>query len=170
MISNPDCCWKNYYVYRDSDGTEQCKIIPWNVELSFGHNEVYDNNLIHTNGLFQSGNDVISHLHGLPGFREMHLRRLRTLLDEVVQLPGTPKDQLKYEARIDEIIAQIGDDAALDQATWGFHQLVYPQTPAEAAEDLKNVFFPRRRNFLDGRGDYLHHRLGIRLSISTLLT
>jgi hypothetical protein len=37
VTSNHDCCHKNYYFYRDSDGTGEWSILPWDVDLSFGH-------------------------------------------------------------------------------------------------------------------------------------
>ncbi|MFV2070055.1 MAG: CotH kinase family protein, partial [Pirellulales bacterium] len=152
VTANVDCCHKNYYVYRDTEGTGQWQILPWDLDLSFGHNwngseGYFDDDLVATAGFFQ-GNAVISPLYNAPGFRQMYLRRLRTLMDELLQPPGTPTDELRFEARIDELIEEIGDDAALDQAKWGFPGPFVPQTAREAADDVKNIFFPARREFL----------------------
>ena len=42
----------------------------------------------------------------------MYLRRLRTLMDEFLQPPGTPADELKFEQRIDEMVEQMAPDCA----------------------------------------------------------
>jgi len=152
VTASVDCCHKNFYVYRDTEGTGQWRILPWDLDLSFGHNwnsteGYFDDDLIATAGFFQ-GNDVIRPLYDAPGFRQMYLRRLRTLMDNLLQPPETPTDQLRFEARIDDLIDQIGDDAAIDQAKWGFPGPFAPQTPREAANDIKNIFLPARRNFL----------------------
>ncbi len=155
---NIDCCHKNYYVYRDSEGTRQWHIFPWDVDLSFGHNwnsseGYFDDDLIWSTGLFIGNNAVTSKLFGIPEFREMYLRRVRTLLDDLLQPPGTPQEDLKFEARIDELIAQIGDDGALNQAKWGFPVMFAPRTPAEASDDLDSQYFPNRRAFLYNLAD-----------------
>ena len=152
ISGNVDCCHKNYYLYRDSEGTGEWQVLPWDLDLSFGRNwtsslHYYDDNMYPNNNLFVgSNNTLLSVLYGNSTFRQMYLRRLRTLMDELLQPPGTPADDLKYERRIRELYAQIGPDAALDFArwpTWGS-----PQTMPQALSILTNQYLPARRNFL----------------------
>lgn len=152
LTGNIDCCAKNFYVYRDSVNTGLWQILPWDVDLSFGHNfetnkGYFDETIVADSTLFQ-GNAVIFRLYEAPGFREMYLRRLRTLIDQLLQPPDTPQNERKYEARIDELIAQLGNDAVLNQAAWGFPDLFTPQTPLEAAEEMKRLYLQARREFL----------------------
>jgi len=48
----------------------------------------------------------------------MYLRRLRTVMDEYLQPPDTPANDLYFERRIDELFAQMEADIALDAARW----------------------------------------------------
>jgi hypothetical protein len=57
-----DCCHKNYYFYRDSDGTGEWEAFPWDVDLAFGRNwqsgETYwDDRVYPRNGLFVGNNN-----------------------------------------------------------------------------------------------------------------
>src|SRR5262249_13386842 len=38
VTGNVDCCHKNYYLYRDTEGTGQWEMFPWDLDLSFGRN------------------------------------------------------------------------------------------------------------------------------------
>ncbi len=126
LTGDVDCCHKNYYFYRDSDGTGEWEGMPWDVDLSFGRNwnatEAYfDNAMYPGNGLGVGGNN------GVFGFlintyapaREMYLRRIRTLMDTILQPPNTPMADRIYEKRMDEMFALINADNDLDLAKWG---------------------------------------------------
>ncbi|MBI4663864.1 MAG: CotH kinase family protein [Verrucomicrobia bacterium] len=147
-----DCCHKNYYAYRDTEGTGQWQYLPWDVDLTFGRNwnsanTYYDDTMFAQNGLFVGQNNaLISVLYGTPAIRQMYLRRVRTLMDELLQWTNTPPKNLKYERRINELATLLTPDAALDFAkwrTWG-----RTQTLAQAVAILTNQYFPARRNYL----------------------
>src|SRR4030095_14686180 len=38
VTSDWDCCHKNYYFYRDSEGTGEWEAFPWDVDLAYGRN------------------------------------------------------------------------------------------------------------------------------------
>src|SRR5690606_7377903 len=38
MISNTDLGHKNYFLYRDTGRTDEWRLLPWDLDLSFGHN------------------------------------------------------------------------------------------------------------------------------------
>jgi hypothetical protein len=111
----------------------------------------------------------------------MYLRRVRTLMDELLKAapmgtgapapsPGpapTPRpvrvavadaELGHYEPRIDELLAQIGPDAALDNAKWnsnawgnGSTAPNYPQSYADAVKELSDWYLPERRRQLFNR-------------------
>jgi len=147
-----DCCHKNYYAYRDSNGTGEWQYLPWDVDLTFGRNwnsanTYFDDTMFPNNSLFIGDNNLlISALFANTSFRQMYLRRVRTLMDNLLQSTNTPPEHRKYERRIDELTALIGPDAALDYAkwpTWG-----RKQTLPQAVEILRNQYLPARRNYL----------------------
>lgn len=115
-----DCCHKNYYAYRDSEGTGEWQYLPWDVDLTFGRNwtsskTYYDDAVYTANSLFVgSNNALVSTLFSIKSIRQMYLRRIRTLMDELLQAPDTPADELRYENRIREIEAVIEPDATLN--------------------------------------------------------
>jgi hypothetical protein len=152
VTGNVDCCHKNYYLYRDSEGTREWQFLPWDVDLSFGRVwtsslAYYDDTMYFDTGLYIGSNALLpSTLFSIPSFNQMYVRRLRTLMDEQIQAPGTPPEELKIEKRIRELYDQIGPDAALDYAkwtSWGTRQ-----TMPQALAILTNTYMPKRRNFL----------------------
>jgi hypothetical protein len=128
----------NYYLYRDSDGTGEWQFLPWDKDLTFGRNNLKDHRGV-LNDVIWADHDPQSHpLHGdaehpringnwnalidalyaTPSIREMYLRRLRTLMDQLLQPPGTPAHELHYEGRIRELSTQMRAELALDAAKW----------------------------------------------------
>ncbi len=152
LISNTDIGHKNYYAYRDTLGTGQWTFLPWDVDLSFGRNwttqyTYYDDRMFTNNSVFTTnGNLLLDALLAVPEIRQMYVRRLRTLMDELIQPPDTPVAELRLEQRIRELSTLLEPDAALDLqkwSTWGQRQ-----TLAQAVAILTNVFQPARRAYL----------------------
>ena len=91
----------------------------------------------------------------------MYYRRLRTLMDEQLQPPGTPAAQLHYEALVNQYAAAIGPDGVLDLAKWGtFTEGADHTTPSDilnwqnvyqGAAVLTTNFLPARRLALYNR-------------------
>ncbi len=154
LTGDVDCCHKNYYFYRDTGRSDEWQMWPWDVDLSFGRvwnsSQTYWNQVLITNtSLFVGNNNLLPQaIFGIPEMRQMYLRRIRTLMDELLQAspmavppapapaPGsTPRprpgvvanriyaaaEALYYEQRIDELAAQMAPDAALDNAKWNSH-------------------------------------------------
>ncbi|MEO8426231.1 MAG: lamin tail domain-containing protein [Verrucomicrobiota bacterium] len=147
-----DCCHKNYYAYRDTEGTGEWQFLPWDQDLTFGRNwtgvlTYFDDTMYVNNPLFIGGNNALpGALFSLPAIRQMYLRRLRTLMDELLQPPATPGPELKYERAINKLATAIAPDATLDFAkwpTWG-----QKQTMPQAVNILTNQYLPARRNYL----------------------
>lgn len=161
LTGDTDCCHKNYYFYRDTGQSDEWQMWPWDVDLSFGRRWIssltyWDQHLIANTPLFiGAGNRVPDAIFGTPEMRQMYLRRVRTLMDELLMPPGTAEEHLHYEPRIDELAAQIAPDAALDNAKWNSHAWGngstapnYPQPFPDAVAELRNSYLPERRKQL----------------------
>lgn len=126
ITASTDCCHKNFYLYRDSDGDREWEMLPWDFDLSFGRNwqggetywddRVYPNNGLAGHGTFPMGAWVWA--SGTPT-RAMYLRRVRTLQDELLQTNGTPYVDLNFEKQIDSWTSIMTADGLLDIAKWG---------------------------------------------------
>jgi hypothetical protein len=168
ITGNVDCCHKNYYLYRDTEGTGEWQILPWDVDLSYGRvwssPTTYWDDFLYSNTGLRVGNNntLMTALYNTPEFLQMYQRRLRTLMDELVQPPGTPASEGRFERRINELVSLLGPDAALDLARWGtwccsgagpYTQATIPQpssyqTMRNAADYMITNYFPARRSFL----------------------
>lgn len=155
ITADTDCCHKNYYLYRDSDGTGEWQAMPWDVDLSFGRVwtcgspclNYFDETIYTTQSLFiGSGNNVFGPLFSTTATRQMYLRRLRTLMDTLFQPPGTPATNDFYRLKTLELRDRIAPDAALDLAKWGTWGT--RETITQAVDRIWNEFLPGRRKFL----------------------
>jgi len=139
--------------------------LPWDMDSAFGRGGVNEaqSYFVTAGGIFSGmDNQLIKELHeDVPGFREMYLRRLRTLMDQFVQKPGTPSSDLYFERRIDELIAQIAPDAQMDYDKWGSWitdpvtgRITYGKEPEgvptwqQEIGLLRNAYMPQRRAYL----------------------
>ena len=82
-----------------------------------------------------------------PRTREMYLRRLRTLMDEQLQPPGTPVAERHFESRIDDLVPTITREAALDIRKWGAIYGIIRTFPTALAL-LKTNYLDERRVYL----------------------
>jgi hypothetical protein len=172
---------KNHYLYRDSDGSGEWFFLPWDHDLTWGsnwtgssyHDYIYadDDQVpgkpadVKPSHPFVGKEDckewnyhwnhLIDALFNDATVRQMYLRRLRTVMDEFLKAPGTPYDELFIERRIDELVAAMVPDVALDYNkwanpwTWG-GQDGYPrdQSFQYAIDVLKNDYLAVRRTHL----------------------
>ncbi|HZL43227.1 MAG TPA: CotH kinase family protein, partial [Verrucomicrobiae bacterium] len=173
LVSDQDFGDKNYYLYHDNDGTGEWSVFPWDVDLTWGRNWVLvygDPNNYLNDVLFQT--NVLNFNPGYPiqfdrynrlfdvffnsaDFRQMYLRRLRTLMDTLLMAPGTPTNQLVIEPLIRQYENALNppgsyqSDAMLDLFAWGpyWGNYSYSQFPSDA-ERLISVHLPGRRDFL----------------------
>jgi len=175
LTSEHDCCHKNYYFYRDTEITGEWEGLAWDMDLSFGRNwqqgETYYDDRVYTQNRVWGNwdNNAFFRLvfnqpngNGNPATREMYLRRARTLADELQQTNGTPYNMLYYENRIDELMAQIAPDAAMDLPKWGTwgggatgifatNNQYYRPLPQSIAELKTNYMVNRRIHVFNNR-------------------
>ena len=177
IIQNNDQMAKNYFAYRDSNGTGEWSLYPWDLDLTFGlhfmsNDSILDDTIWADKDNFttfagvtiwpshpfvgdqahpanRSWNRLIDAIYQVPEFREMHLRRLRTLMDEMLQPPGTPAEELKFEKRLDEYADLIRNEAELDYQVWA-NPWGYGADLSldEAIERMKTEYFAVRRKHL----------------------
>lgn len=155
ITADTDCCHKNYYLYRDSDGTGEWQAMPWDVDLSFGRVWTcgspclnYFDPVLYTNQsiFIGNGNTIFSRIYETPATRQMFLRRLRTLMDSLLQPPEIQSTHDLYRFKILSLRDQIAPDAALDRAKWGTWGA--RETITQAVDRIFNEFFPGRRAYL----------------------
>ena len=162
LISSDDHGHKNYYLYQDSRNTGEWALLPWDVDLSWGHNwtgEYFNESIfsdnplnLYRNGRSKPSNRLYNLFFGHPELRAMYLRRLRTVMDEVLQAPGKGGEAFRIEKRVQELMDQIDppgvrlSDADLDDRawpSWGTHR-----TAREEAQRITGEHLPGRRNYL----------------------
>ncbi|MBX3409755.1 MAG: CotH kinase family protein [Phycisphaeraceae bacterium] len=166
LIHDNDHVGKNYYLFRDTEGSGEWRVIPWDKDLTFGRNFGAGGGVL-SDGIWASTdpyshplfgdrdhpkidgpwNRVIDSVHREPTIRQMYLRRLRSLMDSLLQPPATPYNQRRYEARADELRNLMNPDVLLDRARWG-NPYGTNQSFDVALNALKNQYLEPRRNHL----------------------
>ena len=172
---------KNHYLYRDSDGSGEWFFMPWDHDLTWGSNwtgSSYHDYIYAADDRVSGKPTNVKPSHPFVGkqdcqewnyhwnrlidallndatVRQMYLRRLRTVMDELLKAPGTPYGELFIERRIDELVAAMAPDVALDYNKWANPwswggQGGYPrdQSFQYAIDVLKNDYLAVRRTHL----------------------
>ena len=176
LTQNNDNMAKNYYLYRDSDGSGQWFPMPWDLDLTLGRHFMTNDSIL--GDIIWADEDVVNGGSGrnvpispshpmvgtreLPGnrswnrlvdklfenekFTDLFRRRLRTLMDEILGSSDANPATRWIDARIDEGVSRIGEDAALDLDKW--RTFGKRQTIAEAVDILKADYLEVRRTHL----------------------
>ncbi len=105
---------KNFYLYRDTNGTQQWSIFPWDKDWTFGVegdgglylDHPFFGDYAHRKQNADQWNVLYETVFNTPVLREMYLRRLRSVMDEMLQPPGTTAQNGFYEQWVDELFAQ----------------------------------------------------------------
>ncbi|NLF40987.1 hypothetical protein GX586_16205, partial [bacterium] len=130
-----------------------------NVMLVTGANDLYDqgNGMpsdINPHGLgmsspyFSVSNKLYDLFFELPGLHQMFLRRLRSLMDEILQPPDTPGGQLFFEGKINELYPLLKHYADTDRARWKWPSRFYWSGPVyldEGIDQVTNLYLKSRR-------------------------
>lgn len=164
ILQNLDATDKNYYIYRDTEGNQEWKMLPWDLDLVLGPNALNTDNFstsddvrpAHTSHPYMGTltfpfhgrkNHLFDAIVNSPRTNEMFLRRVRSLMDQFLASEETPIEQRYFENRIDELVALIQPDSLLDKEKWG-RQTHFPgrtYTIEEAGERIKmDYLIPRR--------------------------
>ena len=171
LTQQADGVHANVCPHRDTGGTDEWRLVPWDMNLSMGQvwaadhisgNE--DNSESHPfygasgwrdANITWSYNRLFDSLIVVPETREMYLRRLRTLMDELLQPPGSRPDQLPMDVRIAEMRRRIEPEALADRKKWGWPQGYggYAMTNVpfgQAVDELLRNYVGQRRTHLYG--------------------
>lgn len=146
LTSSADVGHKNYYIYRDTFGSGEWMLLPWDMDLSIGHNfsdpsgaGYLGDNITATNNLNPGNGNRLFYLiynntavvgsprpttPALTALREMFLRRLRSVMDVYLGPIGGISDY--HSDRITQLLNQIdpggaassNSDADLDYNAW----------------------------------------------------
>ena len=165
LSQNIDASDKNYFLYRDTVGSGEWHMTPWDLDLTFGPDALNTDTIVYnaqnTNAPACASHPFIGArpwmLHAakynrlqeaivyVPRTREMLLRRIRTMTDQFLA-----KDY--FQTRLDQLAAQIGTDVLADKARWGasahFPGATY--TLAAAIDRVKNEYLAPRLPYLLG--------------------
>ena len=166
LTQEGDWVHANMSLYRDSNGDRQWQTLPWDENYTFGQlfgvNHIVANEdavnshpLMGASGMNQTAyyyNRVPDAMFDVPEIREMYLRRLRTLMDQLLQPPGTPAIAARFENVSWACATYIAVEAALDRAKWGwtadgmyrFGQI----GPSNAVSQILTNYLPTRRAHL----------------------
>ena len=144
VIQNQDHTRKNYYLYRDPARAEGWRIIPWDLELTWGH-------------LWTEANDVLEEAIAVDGDPYIGLTVLHNEL--FTRLLGDPT----LRARFDAMVARILDagatdawlDARLDHALCAAMPEILTDTRKRASNDEYLGRVDELRAYLDGRRAFL---------------
>lgn len=160
-----DSATHNYYVYRDSEGNGLWSLIPWDIDLIWDrlYEPVFGRTFsghpfMGSSSVPEWGSDhwnkLIDAIVDSPVTQQMYLRRLRTLMDQILQAPGTPVANRILEGRVDALVATLSTEATASMAafgtatggSWGSLTSV-----SAGVSHLKSAF-NSRRNYLYGLG------------------
>lgn len=176
FVHENDDVWANMSVYHDNDGDGLWRIIPFDMNLSFGAAFVDSGALI---GIQATNDTLKSHpLYGssralwtpggnwnrmydavfrVPQTREMFLRRMRTFLDTWVKPPGTPATERPIEVKVLAWRDRIAAEANRDRSWWGWapdggqNNLYADLGIADGVNDMLTNFVAARRLHFYGK-------------------
>ncbi|MFN0126694.1 MAG: CotH kinase family protein [Verrucomicrobiales bacterium] len=164
---NIDGSDKNHFLYRDTQGSGEWFMLPWDLDLTFGPDALNTDTIVFNRDspgaapshpyigarpwVLAGGkyNHFLEVIVANPRTRAMLNRRIRTLADEFLAPPY-------FHERIDALVTEIAPDVVLDKARWGAdaHFGTRDYTLVEAAERIK-------REYLDPRLGYLTLTQGV---------
>jgi len=168
IIQDYDARHNNMYYYRDFTRHNLWSIFPWDKDQTFGHyfagtqiyadNDWYDQGLSPGNSnryglgisspFFGTTNKLYDLFFEVPELRQMFTRRLRTLMDELLQPPDTPPEQLRYEARIRALYPLLKLYADTDRARWSWPSKFYNYGAVyleQGVHEVTNAYLAPRR-------------------------
>ena len=145
-VHENDDVWANMSVYRDSDGDGLWRILPFDMNLSWGAifyeggtpsviegvqatNDVHKGHPFHGSqgatalsgpGAPNNYNRIYDAIFSVAQTREMFLRRMRSMMDRYVKPPGTPAHLLPMENQVLAWRDEIAEEAQRDRAKWGW--------------------------------------------------
>ncbi len=133
-IHDWDVICHNYYIHRDTEGDLLWRVLPWDKDLALDPWGGVGQQLSDTEHPLFGGerypvyyntsssgcwNRLLNAVYESPMLRELYLRRLRSVMDQLLQPPGTPYSSRYLERNIDAQVALLRPDIYLDNDKWG---------------------------------------------------
>ena len=160
---------KNHFLHRDTEGTREWRMLPWDIDLTFGPNALNTDAIVYNQ---QTANSPPNTSHPFIGARPylLHDGKYMRLLEAVVKTPRARRMLLRrirtlndrflaagfFEDRIDALVPLIAADVTADKAKWGgnthFPGATY--TLVQATNRIKNEYLARRPGYLTGATIY----------------
>lgn len=165
IAQNIDACNKNYYLYRDTEGTREWRFLPWDIDLTFGPNALNTDTMVSSQ---QDTNTPACASHPFIGARpyQLHANKYNRLLEAVVNTPRTRAMLLRrirtlaeeylatgyFPDRITQLVALIQADVTADRARWGAnaHFAGATYSLAQATDRIRNEYLVPRLPYLTG--------------------
>ncbi len=164
ITQNIDASDKNHYLFRDTNGTGEWHMLPWDLDLTFGPDALNTNLIVADENTRGASNRTA--VHPLLGGREfpLHVGKINELLDRLVENPRTKEMLLRrirsmteeylgtdyFHQRIDEVVAMIANDVVEDRAKWRSQAHFGGRTLPleEEAARIKDEYLARRYPYL----------------------
>lgn len=159
VTQNIDGSDKNFFLYRDTNGTGEWRMFPWDLDLTFGPNALNTDTMVATENftshpfigarpyLLADGkyNVILEAVVNVPRARQMLVRRIRTLVDAYLAKPY-------FQDKIERFAVLLAPDVALDKATWKSSGYFPPTayTLREALDRIENEYLVPRLPYLIG--------------------
>ena len=164
IAQNIDASDKNHYLYRDTNGTGEWFMMPWDLDLVFGPDALNTDTILadeNTRGAtypnavhpflgsqawpLHAGkiNMFLDAVITTPSTREMLLRRVRTLTDQYLASGY-------FQQRMDELVQLLTDVVPLDRGKWKNNAHFPGSMPAfdQEVERIKRSYLDRRLTYL----------------------
>jgi hypothetical protein len=164
ITQNIDASDKNHYIYRDTEGSGEWTMLPWDLDLTFGPNALNTDTIVyseagtshpyigarpHTLRLESKYNHFLEVIVANSRTRAMLNRRIRTLIDQHLASGY-------FHNRINELLLQLEADVLLDKGKWGNNSHFGSGVTLQAANDrIVNEYLDPRIPYLtvtEGQG------------------
>jgi hypothetical protein len=157
MFAVTDTGRKNYYLYRDTEGTGEWRPLPWDVDLSLGRRwsqvDRYFDDDLHAGFTTYNNNPLFELIFTTPEFKDMWVRRFETLRREIFQSPNPPAASDWFRNKVIETELAINpqgivSDADLDLEKWGSWGDNHDSL--SASRRIYNEWLPKHRSLIFG--------------------
>jgi hypothetical protein len=159
ISQNIDASDKNHFLYRDTEGSGEWHMCPYDLDLTLGPNALNTDTMVASQDfashpyigarpyLLHDGkyNRLIEGVVNTPRARQMLARRIRTLTDQFLVTPY-------FQQRIDKLLPRLAPDVLADKSRWGANAAFPGQTYTlqQAADRINNEYLTPRLTYLNG--------------------
>lgn len=168
ISQNIDASNKNYYIHRDTLGSREWSVLPWDLDLTFGPDALNTDTMVYNRSSPSSSacashpligarpwtlaagkfNRMIEAMAKTPRVRQMIARRIRSLNDQFLAANW-------FSDRMDALAPVLTADVAADHAKWGINSHFSWSggtafTLAQSITRIKTLYLANRSTFLTG--------------------